>query len=169
VTIRNALHPIPTTALCCSALACAVGLCTPPAHARPARPAKAASTPSTAQILAPSVATPPDALPPDRQVWRCGNSYSARPCADATPLDVSDARSAGQRAQAEDVAVRDKRLASWLEAQRRDREKSVPQPEKAQAKLVRPACGDRPAIACVPKKPRPRHATHKAAASAAGP
>ncbi|MEP6503182.1 MAG: hypothetical protein ABJD97_07630 [Betaproteobacteria bacterium] len=170
MTTRTALLPHPTTALC-SALICAVGLCATPSQARTPKPAKAASTPSTAQILAPSAATTPDPLPPDRQVWRCGNSYSARPCAGAEPLDVSDARSAEQRAQADDVAVRDKRLASWMEARRRERETPAAEPKQAPAKAVKVAkagCAAGPPIACAPKKPRPRHATSKAASSAAG-
>jgi hypothetical protein len=149
----------------CAALICAGGLCALPSHARTPKPTKAASTPSTAQILAPSAATQPDALPPDRQVYRCGNSYSAHPCAGATPLDVSDARSAQQRAQAEDVLARDKRLASWLEAGRRERDGAASAPKMARTRAIKGACVETAAIACVPKKPRPRHAMSKASAA----
>jgi hypothetical protein len=150
----------------CAALICAGSLGATPSHARTAKPSRAASTPSTAQILAPSAATKPDALPPDRQVFRCGNTYSPHPCAEAKPLDVSDARSDDQRAQAEDVAARDKRLASWMEAQRRERDTPASAPGTKPAKAVRIACVESAAIACVPKKPRPRHATSKAASGA---
>ncbi len=138
-------------------------------EARTPRTPRAASTPSTAQILAPSAATVPDALPPDRVVYRCGNSYSARPCGDAAPLDVADARSPAQRLQAEDVAARDKRLASWLEAGRHEREKVVSDPAKPHIARAAAGCVESAAIACVPKKPRPRHAVGKVpkAASAA--
>ncbi len=147
----------PGLRLACWALICAGGLCAQPADARTTKPrSQAASTPSTAQILAPSAATTPDALPPERTVYRCGNAYSGRPCADAKPLDVSDARSAEQRAQAEDVAARGKRLASWLEAGRRDRERVASEPRNGHP--TRPpaaGCAKTGAVACPPKKPPP--------------
>ena len=153
----------------CAAMLQAASLSAAAAQARKPRAPKAASTPSTAQILAPSAATVPDALPTERTIYRCGNSYSARPCGDAAPLDVADARSEAQRRQAEDVATRDKRLASWLEAGRRDRERGASAPMPARAARASTACVETAAIACVPKKPRPRHAVAKVpkAASAA--
>jgi hypothetical protein len=153
----------------CAAMVCTGALWNTPAQATRPKPARAASTPSTAQVLAPSAATVPDALPTERTIYRCGNSYSARPCGDAAPLDVADARSEAQRRQAEDVATRDKRLASWLEAGRRDRERGASAPMPARAARASTACVETAAIACVPKKPRPRHAVAKVpkAASAA--
>jgi hypothetical protein len=94
------------------------------AATRTTRTAHAASAPTTAQILAPSAATVPDALPAASQVFRCGNSYSTRPCEGAREVDVADPRTEAQRAQAADVAVRDKRLAEWLEADRHERERA---------------------------------------------
>jgi hypothetical protein len=152
----------------CVAMLCA-GTLWAGAQARTPRAPRAASTPSTAQILAPSAAAVPDALPPDRTIYRCGNSYSARPCGDAPPLDVADARSPAQRLQAEDVAARDKRLASWLEAGRHERERAA-SPERPRVARASTACADTAANPCKPKKPRPPHAagkTPKAAASAA--
>jgi hypothetical protein len=136
----------------------------------PARPGppRAASTPSTAQILAPSAATAPDALPPDRVVYRCGSSYSPRPCDAATaPLHVSDGRSEAQRLQADDVTARQKRLAAWLEAGRRERDKTASVPARGRVVRASTACVESAAITCVPKKPRPRHAVSKAASGAA--
>ena len=150
----------PICLFACAALLAAQALAT----SRTPRAPRAASTPSTAQILAPSAATVPDALPPARQVWRCGDSYSTRPCDGARQVDVADGRSEAQRAQGEDVAARDKRLAAWLEAGRREREKgaSAPtagraatRPEKACVATKRRACAPQPAasrrVAVLPK------------------
>jgi hypothetical protein len=130
-------------------------------QARASHAHKAASAPSTEQILAPSAATLPDALPPERQVWRCGNSYSPRPCADAAakPLDVADPRSDVQRRQSEDVAARDKRLAAWYEAARQQRETPASAPVPARAPAASASCVDTAMMHCVPKKPRPRKVT----------
>ena len=148
---------------------CAAHLCADASATRKPKHPKAASAPSTAQILAPSAATVPDALPPDRVIYRCGNSYSPRPCADeaATPMDVADARSDAQRRQAEDVSARDKRLASWMEAGRREREKAASEPTRARVSRASTGCVETATIACTPKKPRPRHAVSKKASGAA--
>jgi hypothetical protein len=129
----------------------------------------AASAPSTEQILAPSAATVPDALPPERRVWRCGNSYTAHPCADAAgqPLDVADARSDAQRRQSEELAARDKRLAAWYEAGRRERDKAASAPATGRRIAAPAACVDTTMMHCVPKKPRSRTLTTTAASSPA--
>jgi hypothetical protein len=136
---------------------CAGSLWADAATARTPRPARAASTPSTAQILAPSAATVPDALPPDRVIYRCGNSYSPRPCADAAvpPRDIADARSDAQRRQSDDLTSREKRLASWLEAQRREREgpRSDAKPPRTPAAT---GCVESPA--CESRRPKVRRA-----------
>ena len=150
----------------CAAMICTGALWNEPAQATKPKPPRAASTPSTAQILAPSVATVPDALPAERTIYRCGNSYSARACGDAAPLDVADARSEAQRRQAEDVSARDKRLASWLEAGRRDREHAASAPATARVARASTGCVETAAIACTPRKPRPRHAVSKSASGA---
>jgi len=127
-----------------------------------------ASAPSTQQILAPSAATVPDALPVDRQVWRCGNSYAAHPCADAAtkPLDIADARSDAQRRQSEELTARDKRLASWYEAARHQRETVASAPARAHPPAAS-ACVDTTMMHCVPKKPRSRTVTSGRASSPA--
>ena len=138
--------------------------CCAPAHlcdrsrarrAKPQASPKAASTPSTAQILAPSAATVPDALPTDKTIYRCGNTYSTHACADAKPLDVADARSDSQRRQAEDLDGRDKRLASWYEAGRRQRETVASAPARSRTATA-PQCVSTSLMTCVPKKPRSR-------------
>ncbi len=143
---------------CAIALLCAA-LCHGAVQARTPRAPKAASAPSTEQILAPSRATVPDALPSGAPVWRCGNSYSERPCAQpgTAPVDVADARTDAQRRQSEEVAARDQRLAAWYEAGRRQRETvaSAPAGRRAAASA---ACAQ---TSCRPKTPRFRRAVIK--------
>ncbi len=153
----------------CAALACAGLLCAGADAARKPRPPKPASSPSTAQILAPSAATVPDALPADKQVWRCGNSYAAHPCGDTSvkPLDVADARSDAQRRQSDELVARDKRLAAWYEAARHEREKVASAPAPAYRASTAVACTSTTAMTCVPKKPRKRTITVPAASGPA--
>jgi hypothetical protein len=160
---RRTVGGVPTL---CAALICVGSLCCEPSLARATRAARAASTPSTAQILAPSATMTPDALPVDRLVYRCGNAYSAHPCENARSLDVEDPRTAAQRVQADDLVARDKRLASWLEAQRREREGAASEPRKAVRRKAAKGCIESATIACVPKQPRPRRAVSKAASAA---
>ncbi len=140
----------------CAAMLCAASLCAGASQARKPRAPRAASTPSTAQILAPSAATVPDALPPDRLVYRCGNTYSAQACADAKPLAVADARSDAQRRQSEDLTARDKRLAAWYEAGRREREKPASATTAGHRAGAAVECVSTTMMTCVPKKPRTR-------------
>ena len=165
-TLFLSVRPARAPALC-AAMLCAGSLWADAAQGRTPRAPRAASVPSTEQILAPSAATVPDALPPERRVYRCGSSYSAHACEGdaAKPLDVADPRSDAQRRQAADVSTRDKRLAAWLEAGRHEREKAASAP----VKRVAPAsagCVDTATMTCTPKKPRPRHAVSKAASGA---
>ena len=140
------------------ALMCLATLCAGETRSHKARPPKAASSPSTAQILAPSSATTPDALPPDKVVYRCGNSYSARPCAGAgaTPLAIADARTDAQRRQSAELTARDKRLAAWYEAGRRERETVASAPAPGRRASATGTCVDTAMMSCVPKKPRTR-------------
>ena len=142
-------------ALACLAAWCAGAVAAPTHRARKPR---AASSPSTAQILAPSADTVPDDLPPERQVWRCGSSYSAHPCAAASapPLDLADARSDAQRRQSAELTARDKRLAAWYEAGRREREAVASAPAQGRRAAAGAACVDTAMMTCVPKKPRKR-------------
>jgi len=143
-----------------AALMCAATLCASASAGSPhkGRTPRAASSPSTAQILAPSAATVPDDLPPDRHVYRCGSSYSARPCADsdAGPLDVADARTDAQRRQSTELTARDKRLAAWYEAGRHERERVASAPMAARRASANATCVDTAVKSCLPKKPRVR-------------
>ena len=51
-------------------------------------------------------------------VYRCGNSYSQRPCPDAKAVDVSDSRSRDQKAQSDAAVQQDKQAADSLEKTR---------------------------------------------------
>jgi hypothetical protein len=146
---------------------CAGTLWADAAGARTPRAPRAASTPSTAQILAPSAATVPDALPPDKVIYRCGNTYSPHACGDAKPLDVDDARSDAQRRQSQELTVRDQRMAAWLEAERRGREAGASAPHRLATPGATAACVDKPGRRCKPKAPSPRRAVSVAAASSA--
>jgi hypothetical protein len=125
---------------------------------------------STATFLTDRPALAASGPPGANAVYRCGNTYSATPCAGAgtgtPPLDVDDPRTAAQRRQGQDVAAREKRLAAWLTAQRHEREGPLPSPlsKKTRAKAVKGcvptvalACPDaktsRPRRAAIPKKP----------------
>ena len=149
------------------ALMCLATMCAGETRSHKTRPPKAASSPSTAQILGPSAATAPDALPPDKVVYRCGNSYSARPCAGtaATPLDIADARTDAQRRQSAELTARDKRLASWYEAGRRERETVASAPAIGRRPSTTGICVDTTMMHCVPKKPQTRHVTTSASTS----
>jgi len=164
---RHARARRPRARAICAAMLCAAHLCADATSTRRPRAPRAASTPSTAQILAPSTATVPDALPPDKTIYRCGNTYSARACSDARPLDVADARSDAQRRQAEDLAARDRRLASWYEAGRHERETVASAPTTPRRTAAAPQCVSNTMMTCVSKKPRSRTGISTAASAPA--
>jgi hypothetical protein len=58
-------------------------------------------------------------------IFRCGDSYSQSPCANATIVDVVAPPSALQRSEARDVAAREKLLALEMVRDRREREQAV--------------------------------------------
>lgn len=93
-------------------------------------------------------------------IYRCGpdgREYSQTPCPGGRLLDLADPRSAAQRAEARDVAAREARLATRLEAQRRQAESSA-KPPGAASLSPRPA--QKPVADPSPGKPK----TKKAAA-----
>ncbi len=51
-------------------------------------------------------------------VFRCGNTYSQAPCADAKQVEVGDARSAAQRDEARRVADNERQLAADMRRER---------------------------------------------------
>ena len=100
----------------------------------------------------------------DPPIYHCDNSYSSHPCGDARPLDFGDPRSPDERAQGEDVARRERRLADSLTAERKARD-TVPiaKPTRAKAPCTASAAGR-----CMGKLPHPRHA-RVGSAAASGP
>jgi hypothetical protein len=58
-------------------------------------------------------------------VHRCGNTYSAEPCAGGVAVAVDDARTADQQQQALAAKKQDARLAQQLAAERRAREQAA--------------------------------------------
>ena len=48
-------------------------------------------------------------------VWRCGDTYSQRPCPGGKEVPAQDARDAAQRAQTGNAARRDAKLADEME------------------------------------------------------
>ena len=65
------------------------------------------------------------ALAQDAPVYRCGNTYQARPCAGGAPVDVADPRSDAQRREAEAARQRDAVLARQMAAERRVAEREA--------------------------------------------
>lgn len=65
-----------------------------------------------------------------QQVYRCGNSYSHIPCADAVAVPAEDHRSDAQRAAAKEALKRDKALGKEMEASRRKDEAALLAREK---------------------------------------
>ncbi|QTN29995.1 hypothetical protein HZ993_09405 [Rhodoferax sp. AJA081-3] len=66
-------------------------------------------------------------------VYRCGNSYSQKPCTDAVVVDVQDARTAEQKIQADATIRRDTATANAIEKERLAQEARQ---RAAQAKLT---------------------------------
>ena len=90
----------------------------------------------------------------DAPVYRCGNSYSAKPCPGGKPVDAADPRSAVQQTEARAAAQRDAALARQLKAERLADEKRV---AKTGAANVGPA----PAVAAKAAKPGTPKTTKK--------
>jgi hypothetical protein len=51
-------------------------------------------------------------------IWRCGNSYSDKPCADGKPIETDEAPGAQRRRQADEATRRDMQAASRMERER---------------------------------------------------
>jgi len=81
------------------------------------------------------------------QVYRCGQTYSQKPCPEGKLIDSSDPRSAAQRAEAKRTVAKEQQLAAQMERERRQRESgSAPQ---ATSLVVAPAASQP-----VPVKPK---------------
>lgn len=87
-------------------------------------------------------------------VWRCGDSYSQKPCPGGKEVSAEDPRDSGQRAQTSSAARRDAKLADEMEKARLKQEaKAAPAyipPPKAEDPADQ---GDRTRSMGVAKKP----------------
>jgi hypothetical protein len=59
-------------------------------------------------------------------VWRCGSSYSEKPCAGGTEVSALDKRTPAEARQSASVAQADMKLADKMEKERLAREKDAP-------------------------------------------
>jgi hypothetical protein len=85
-------------------------------------------------------------------VYRCGNSYSSKPCPGAAVVDAADPRSAAQQREASQAAQRDAALAKQMRADRLAAEHAAP---KGGAANVGPVAAKPPA----PAASKPHHAS----------
>lgn len=87
-------------------------------------------------------------------VWRCGDTYSQKPCPGGKEVPAEDSRDAGQRAQTSSAARRDAKLADEMEKARlKEEAKAAPAyipPPKAEDPADQ---GDRTRSMAVAKKP----------------
>lgn len=61
-------------------------------------------------------------------IYRCGQTYSQKPCPEGKIIESSDPRTAAQRAEAKRVTAREKQLAEKLESDRRAQESAQSRP-----------------------------------------
>jgi hypothetical protein len=59
-------------------------------------------------------------------VWRCGSSYSEKPCPGGTEVLAADKRTAAESTKSSSVAQADMKLADRMEKERLAREKNAP-------------------------------------------
>lgn len=100
------------------------------------------------------------AQPADAPVYRCGNSYSAKPCPGATVVDAADPRSAAQQQAARQASQRDAALARQMTA---DRQAAERQSRPLPAANIGPVAAARAPAAAAS---RPHHAKKKHASAA---
>ena len=62
----------------------------------------------------------------DATAYRCGNSYSSKPCPGGTAVDAADPRSAAQQREAREASQRQADLARQMKADRLAAERAVP-------------------------------------------
>ena len=93
-------------------------------------------------------------------IYRCGDSYSQRPCPGGTVVEVEDERSAVQRSQTSLAAQRDARIADAMEKARLKEEARPVSVTHIPAKAQAPEKAGKPAAARQAKKPeKPEHFT----------
>jgi len=94
-----------------------------------------------------------------QNIYRCGDSYSQRPCPGGTVVEAKDERNAGQRSQTSQAAQRDARMADAMEKARL-KEEAKPVSAYIPAKVQAPENAGKPAAARKAKKPeKPEHFT----------
>jgi hypothetical protein len=81
-----------------------------------------------------------------QNVYRCGNNYSQKPCPDGVVVDVEDARTPTQKAEAD---AKTRREVAQVQAIEKTRQKEEAQQRAAQAKL---AAAERKKAAAKPRK-----------------
>ena len=88
-------------------------------------------------------------------VYRCGNSYSQTPCADARVVKTDDPRTEAQRTSAQQALVQDKALAREMEASRhKDETLALARAKAEQAALARTAAAHDKANTKKSKEPK---------------
>ena len=92
-----------------------------------------------------------------QDIYRCGDSYSQRPCPGGTVVEAEDERSAVQRSQTSQAAQRDARMADAMEKARL-KEEAKPVSAYIPAKEQPPEKTGKPAAARKAKK-KPEHFT----------
>ena len=95
-------------------------------------------------------------------IYRCGTHYSQTPCPNGALLDVSDPRSAAQRAEAKRVVAQERKQAAEMERDRKE-QLAADSPASAAGFSRRPAASQ--ASAATPVKHRKKKATPKSTES----
>lgn len=94
-----------------------------------------------------------------QNVYRCGNTYSQTPCANAHVIAVDDSRDAAQKKQTDDAILNDKKLAETLEKERLVQEKkdlAASRPITVQSTpVIEPSKSV--ATKITPKRPKSKH------------
>ena len=96
----------------------------------------------------------------DATAYRCGNSYSSKPCPGGTAVDAADPRSAAQQREAREAAERQAVLARQMKADRLAAERAAP---KGGAANLGPTAAKPPAKAASKPHANSHKKMHKAA------
>lgn len=86
-------------------------------------------------------------------VYRCGDSYSQKPCAGGALVQTDDARNESQRSQTREAAQRDGKVADAMEKARL-KEEAKPAQAYVAPPMGEPAYEEKPDAAVKPKKPQ---------------
>ncbi len=95
-------------------------------------------------------------------IYRCGDSYSHKPCAGNTTIDVDDSRSVTQRAQTREASQRDAKAADAMEKARLQEEGKPPQVHVIASRGSDAAKGADAARSAEPKRSALKSARNKA-------